>query len=268
MLHRTRRAAEKTLSSSRLHRDDAVVTFAAALAREYGPKVHGDIPTTSLMQNVIRLVVIVIGLLTILSGLGVSITPLLTTLGVGGLAVALAMQDTFANLFAGFYVTVARQIRIGDYLRLDTSDEGFLVDIGWRSSRLRTQANNMIVIPNSKLAQAIIPNYDMPDKEIPVPINLAWTTAATSRRRARTREVAKQVLQTTPGSRVVRSGRAVPYVRGVEHRLHGVLRARIHGPYSLKHEFVKRLHQRYAPKASACVPGPRGLARADESDAA
>jgi len=245
-------------------------TFAAALAREYGPKVHGDIPTTSLMQNVIRLLVVVIGLLTILSGLGVSITPLLTTLGVGGLAVALAMQDTLANLFAGFYVTVARQIRIGDYLRLDTADEGFLIDIGWRSSRLRTLANNMIVIPNSKLAQAIITNYDMPDKEIPVPINLRVDYGSDLDNVERVAsEVAKDVLKTTPGG-VASFEPVVRFHTFGESSIDCtvVLRAREFTDQAvLKHEFVKRLHQRYA-KEGIRMPFPvrAVLARADESE--
>jgi small-conductance mechanosensitive channel len=247
-------------------------TFAAALAREYGPKVHGDIPTTSLMQNVIKLLVIALGLLTILSGLGVSITPLLTTLGVGGLAVALALQDTLANLFAGFYVTVARQIRVGDYLRLDTGDEGFLWDIGWRSSRLRTQANNMIVIPNSKLAQAIITNYDMPDKEIPVPINLRVDYGSDLDNIERVaREVAADVLQTTPGG-VATFEPVVRFHTFGESSIDCtvILRAReFTDQYLLKHEFVKRLHQKYA-KEGIRMPFPvrAVLARADESDAA
>jgi len=245
-------------------------TFAAALAREYGPKVHGDISTTSLMQNVVRLFIIAIGLLTILSGLGVSITPLLTTLGVGGLAVALAMQDTLANLFAGFYVTIARQIRIGDYIRLDTADEGFLFDIGWRSSRVRTLANNMIVIPNSKLAQAIITNYDMPDKEIPVPVNLRVDYGSDLDHVERVaQEVAADVLRTTPGG-VASFEPVVRFHTFGESSIDCavVLRAREFTDQALlKHEFVKRLHHRYATDGIRMpFPVRAVLARADESE--
>ncbi len=103
---------------------------------------------------------------------GVSITPILTALGVGGLAVALALQDTLSNLFAGFYVTVARQVRLGDYIRLNTGEEGYVTDIGWRSTTIRALANNMILIPNSKLGQAIVTNYYLPEKRMGVSIQI------------------------------------------------------------------------------------------------
>ena len=75
----------------------------------------------------------------ILNQLHVSIAPILTALGVGGLAVALALQDTLSNLFAGFYVAVAGQVRLGDYIvKLDTGEEGYVTDISWRTTTIRT----------------------------------------------------------------------------------------------------------------------------------
>jgi small-conductance mechanosensitive channel len=85
---------------------------------------------------------------------------------VGGLAVALALQDTLSNLFAGFYVAIARQIRLGDYIKLNTGEEGYVTDIAWRSTTIRGLANNMVIIPNAKLAQAIVTNYYLPDKRM------------------------------------------------------------------------------------------------------
>jgi small-conductance mechanosensitive channel len=89
---------------------------------------------------------------------------MLTALGVGGLAVALAMQDTLSNLFGGFYVAVAGQVRLGDYIKLNTGEEGYVTDIGWRSTTIRTRGNTMIIVPNAKLAQAIVTNYHLPEK--------------------------------------------------------------------------------------------------------
>jgi small-conductance mechanosensitive channel len=91
---------------------------------------------------------------------------MLTALGVGGLAVALAMQDTLSNLFGGFYVAVAGQVRLADYIKLNTGEEGYVTDIGWRSTTIRSLGNSLIIVPNAKLAQAIVTNYDLPEKRM------------------------------------------------------------------------------------------------------
>lgn len=85
--------------------------LAGNFVRHYGKQMQGTLPVTSLTQNLLRLVVIAVGTLILLDLLGISITPILTALGVGGLAVALALQDTLSNLFAGFYISVAGHIR-------------------------------------------------------------------------------------------------------------------------------------------------------------
>ncbi|MGH9664296.1 MAG: mechanosensitive ion channel family protein, partial [Bryobacteraceae bacterium] len=92
--------------------------------------------------------------------------PLLTAVGVGGIAVALGLQNTLTNLFAGFYVSLAGQFHQGDYVRLSSGEEGYVADIQWRVTSLRTLQNNMILIPNSKLAEAIVVNYSHPDKSL------------------------------------------------------------------------------------------------------
>jgi small-conductance mechanosensitive channel len=130
----------------------------------YGKDKQGTMPVTSLTQNLARLLIALIGVLILLNQLGISITPILTALGVGGLAVALALQDTLSNLFAGFYVSLSGHIRPGDYVKLDSGEEGYVADITWRSTTIKTQANNLVITPNAKLAQAIITNYHLPDK--------------------------------------------------------------------------------------------------------
>jgi len=87
--------------------------------------------------------------------LGVSIAPLLTALGVGGLAVALALQDTLANLFSGLHILVEKSIRVGDFVRIESGQEGYVDDITWRTTRVRMLSNSIVVIPNRKLARAL-----------------------------------------------------------------------------------------------------------------
>jgi small-conductance mechanosensitive channel len=115
----------------------------------------------------------VIGALVLLGGLGISITPVLTALGVGGLAVALALQDTLSNFFAGLHLLIEQPIRVGDFVKLESGQEGYVADIGWRTTRIRMLPNNMVILPNSKLTQSILTNYSLPDPEIGVSIRIS-----------------------------------------------------------------------------------------------
>ncbi|MCX5858960.1 MAG: mechanosensitive ion channel [Proteobacteria bacterium] len=130
--------------------------LASRLAQFYSDRTPTAIPFSGLTRNLARISILVIGIITMLNQLGVSITPLLTTLGIGGLAVALALQETLSNLFAGLFMTIGGQIRVGDQIKLQSGEEGQVVDTDWRSTRIRNQQNNLIIIPNAKLSQTII----------------------------------------------------------------------------------------------------------------
>lgn len=138
--------------------------------------IHSPLPLTGLAQTILKGAVLMLGGLILLSHLGISITPIITALGIGGLAVALALQDTLANLFSGIHILVEQPIRVGDYIKLTSGEEGYVVDIGWRTTRIRMLPNNMIIIPNQKLAQAIITNYHLPEKRMAllVPIGVSY----------------------------------------------------------------------------------------------
>jgi small-conductance mechanosensitive channel len=99
-------------------------------------------------------------------GLGISLAPALTALGVGSLAVALALQDTMSNFFSGFYLVIDKPIRPGDFIRVDPNYEGYVDSIGWRSTHLRTLSNNLVIIPNATLSKAIITNYTLPTPHV------------------------------------------------------------------------------------------------------
>src|SRR5256886_8765791 len=131
-----------------------VVTLLAALA------VRG------LAQTIARVAIYVIGVLVPLSVLGVPVTPILPALGVGGLAVALALQDSLTNLFAGLHLLADKPIRVGDYVKIADAVEGYVVDIGWRSTRVRMLQNTVVVVPNKKVAESVITNYDLPEPQI------------------------------------------------------------------------------------------------------
>jgi small-conductance mechanosensitive channel len=128
---------------------------------------------TGLGQSVARGVVYITGLLVLLSAVGIQIAPILTALGVGGLAVALALQDTLSNLFAGVHLLADKPIRVGDYVKVADNVEGHVVDIGWRSTRVRMLQNVVVTIPNKRVAESTITNYDMPESRLAVPIRIA-----------------------------------------------------------------------------------------------
>jgi len=136
------------------------------------------IPATGLVYGVLKGVIFVLGFLIILSVLEISITPFITALGVGGLAVALALQDTLANLFAGIHILIEKTIRVGDFIRLETGQEGYVEDITWRTTRVKMLPNNIVVIPNSKLAQSIVTNYYLPEKRmsLSIPIGVSYSS--------------------------------------------------------------------------------------------
>src|SRR5213593_1882152 len=128
-------------------------------------------PVTGLAQTASR--VTVLGVLVLLSVLGIHITPILTALGVGGLAVALALQDSLANLFAGLHLLADKPIRVGDYVKIADTTEGYVVDIGWRSTRVRMLQNTVVVVPNKKVAESIITNYDLPEPRLSLAIRVS-----------------------------------------------------------------------------------------------
>lgn len=123
---------------------------------------HSRVAAVSLTRRAIEIVVYTIALVMVLRSFGVDIAPIITALGVGGLAVALALQDTLSNLFAGVYITLANQIRIGDYIRMSDGFEGYVRDIGWRNTTIEMLELNSVLIPNNKLSQAIVINYNLP----------------------------------------------------------------------------------------------------------
>jgi len=150
----------------------AAATLTGKLFRNYIQKSNIPVPTTGLAYGILKGTVYVIGFLIVLTDLGVSIAPLITALGVGGLAVALALQDTLANLFAGVHILMEKSLRIGDFVKLETGQEGYIDDITWRTTRIRMLPNNVVVIPNSKLAQSVVTNYFLPEKRMSMSISI------------------------------------------------------------------------------------------------
>jgi small-conductance mechanosensitive channel len=121
---------------------------------------------SGMASTLIRVFVFTLGLTALLRLYQVNIAPLLAALGVGGLAVALALQDTLANFFAGIHILIEEPIALGAAIRLSTGEEGVVTDIGWRTTRVRNGDGNVVVIPNTKITSGILVNYNLPDPRV------------------------------------------------------------------------------------------------------
>ena len=147
--------------------------FASGIAAHYA---HRFLPSSvSMAKVIVNVAVFTVGLLVIFQTMGIAIAPMLTALGVGGLAVALALQDTLANFFAGVTILASRQIRPGDYIRLDAGQEGVVYDVNWRTTTLRVPRNQFVIVPNTKLAQAIVSNFNVSEHALSLPVTAAVT---------------------------------------------------------------------------------------------
>ena len=142
----------------------------------YAGKTEGALAATSIVTNLMNFIYLLLGFLIIIQSLGIDITPLLTLLGVGGLTVALALQPTLSNFFAGVYLLASREFKIGDYIKLDTGEEGYITDMTWRHTIIRPPARYDIIIPNSKLSTANVTNFGVSDKEtaLTIPVGVGY----------------------------------------------------------------------------------------------
>ena len=140
----------------------ALVRLVSRLAAVNARAADAGVGGTTLVRYISTTLLIIVGMVAVLALFGISVVPMFTALGVGGLAVALAFQDTLANVFSGVNLTLARQIRVGDYIEIGEL-EGFVADIGWRATTLRTMTGTQIFIPNKKLAESVMVNYSRSD---------------------------------------------------------------------------------------------------------
>ncbi|MFF3517164.1 mechanosensitive ion channel family protein [Streptomyces sp. NPDC002573] len=240
-----------------------VVTLTAArviagLVRAVTQSRSGVAGSATIFVNITRVVVLAMGFLVMLQTLGISIAPLLTALGVGGLAVALALQDTLANLFAGIHILASKTVQPGDYIRLSSGEEGYVVDINWRQTTVRQLSNNLVVIPNGQLAKSNMINFTRPEQRLTVLVQVGVGYDSDLEHVEKvTMEVVAEVMTEITG--------AVP-----EHepaiRFHTFGDSRIgftvilgvgefSDQYRIKHEFIKRLHKRYRAEGIR-IPAP------------
>ncbi len=210
-----------------------------------------------IFRKIAYFIVFALAFVWILGQLGIEITALIAALGIGGLAIALALQGTLSNFFAGAYVVLDRPIRIGDYIEID-GDKGTVVDIGWRSTRIRTYANNLLILPNSRIAESKIINYSTPSTEIGFILECGVSYGSDLEKVERSAlGVARDVLKRNGG---VEGFEPVFRYRefgdsGIGFKI--VMRTRDYGSkFLVAHEFIKKLKREFG-RAGIVIPFPQ-----------
>lgn len=231
---------------------------AGDLVRLYSLRSDQGMRSSSIFVNLTRFVIAIIAILVGLQSFGVSITPMLTALGVGGLAVALALQDTLSNFFAGLQIIATKKVKRGDYVRLESGQEGYVTDIDWRHTSVRQLPNNMVLVPNAKLVNSIVTNYHYPEQEMSVLVDLGVSYGSDLKHVERvTIDVAREVMREVEGG-VTEFDPFIRYHTFNESSIDFTVILRVNEftvNFLLKHEFVKRLHERYAAEGIV-IPFP------------
>jgi small-conductance mechanosensitive channel len=212
-----------------------------------------QVPVTGLSQAVVKGFILLTGVMILLGTLGIAIAPLITALGVGGLAVALALQDTLSNLFSGMHLLMEQSVRVGDFIRLETGQEGYVTDISWRTTRIRMLPNNIVIIPNSKLAQSVVTNYYLPNPTMALllPISVSYDADPDRIERLLVEE-ATRGTQEIPGL----LAEPAPFVRFIP----GFCQVReFTDQYLAQHELRKRILNRFRREGIEISPPVRTL---------
>lgn len=216
-----------------------------------------NMPKTSLLSNIVNIFIYAMGTLVLLQSYGISVAPILTALGVGGMAVALALQDTLSNIFSGIYLILSRQIRLGDYIRLSSGEEGSVTDITWRFTTIQSSGKNVIVVPNKHISSTILTNYNMPKPEIAIviPVSVSYDSDLDHVERV-TIEVAKEVMQTLEENLELEPAIRFHTLNESSIDFNVILHSsQFLNQYLLKHEFIKALIKRYREE-NITIPYP------------
>jgi len=222
--------------------------FFRGIIQIYAERVPALKSSKGVLSIVVRMVVMGLGMLILMDSFGVSITPIVASLGIGSLAVALALQPTLENFFSGIQIVIDRPIAVGQFIKIDSGEKGYVEKIGWRSTWVRMLPNNVIVIPNKVLVDSKILNYHYPQKEISIYMDIGvHYDSDLDKVEKVTIEVANEILKEVTGG----VPEFEPHIRyhtfgdsSIDFKV--ILRAQefVDG-YLVKHEFVKRLHKRY-----------------------
>ena len=207
-----------------------------------------DVVAPSILYNIAQITCYSIGFLIVFQSLGISIAPVLTAFGIGGITLALGLKDTVSNFIAGVHILLAKRIRPGQYIKLTSGEEGIINDINWRDTTLRNFDNHLVIIPNASIYSSIVINYDLPAPDIGVTVQVAVSYDSNLEHVERVaKEVAKDIMDNTEFG-----------LRGYDPLIRynsfddsnisfNVIMRGVNASYGglVRHEFIKRLYERF-----------------------
>jgi len=178
----------------------AIIILSERLLRIYLPRIKVPRPTTVLVINIVRIIIIVVVALIVLDIWGMPTTPILLLIAVAVLAAALALRNAAPNLFAGIHLGASQQIKVGDYIKLETGEEGYVIEISWNNTRIKALDENIVVVPNNRLLQHKVINYGRPLKKAKEPFRFYTRTHLTELTglRAKTLHELVEVMKKVP----------------------------------------------------------------------
>ena len=206
-------------------------------------------PSTTMFTNFVRIAIYVIGVLIILDALNISIAPMITALGVGGLAVSLALKDTLSDVFAGLHILLSKKVQVGDFIQIDSGDMGYVQNISWRNTTVMERTNNIIHIPNNRLSAAIIKNYDSgdPSFSVKIPVGVGYSSDLD-----KVENITKNVINEIQSGMEETNKNYEPTMRFQNFGESSVnlmvyFRGNRYGDHNpIIHQFIKLLHKRYS----------------------
>jgi small-conductance mechanosensitive channel len=156
-----------------------IIILSERVLKLYLPETKALQATATLAINVVRITIIVVVVLIVLDIWGVPTTPLLLLIAVAVVAAVLALRNAVPNLFAGFQLSATQQIKVGDYIKLETGEEGYVTEISWSTTRIKSLDESTVIVPNSQLLQHTVINYGHPLKKAKEPFHFASRTHLT-----------------------------------------------------------------------------------------
>ncbi|MBE8953064.1 MAG: mechanosensitive ion channel [Quinella sp. 1Q7] len=218
-----------------------------------------DMTQSTLLDTIFRVAIYASGALVILDYFEISIAPIMAAMGVGGMAVAFGVRETLENIFSGLQIIISKQLRVNDYIRLSTGDEGRVTDINWRYiTVMPASKSSVVVIPNKVIAGAVTTNFSQPHDDIVlvVPIGVGYESDLEQVERV-TVEVARELQTKIDGYKPMFDSEGIdqnplaPVVRYQAFNdssidFNTVMHVQTFtNQYLLKHEFIKAITKRY-----------------------
>ena len=218
-----------------------------------------DMTQSTLLDSIFRAAIYASGALIVLDYFNISIAPIMAAMGFGSVAIAMGVKEPLENIFTGLLLMVSKQIRVNDYIKLSTGDEGIVTDINWRYITITPlNEGSVVVIPNKVIANAVSTNFSQPHDEIVinVPIGVGYESDLDKVERV-TLEIARKLVMKIDGyepqfdENGVDRNRLAPSLRyqafndsSIDFKVFMHVRT-FKNQYLLKHEFIKEVTKRY-----------------------